>query len=105
MGSENVHLVVDDKQLSTINVLQTLIAEQYIGERNIPLRHFLSMGYIPFTRSPRNPCLIMKTPGLLSMDMLSPGRIMMGRFLPRSMILSVASYPLSGLSPARPIPK
>ncbi len=40
VGSENVHLVVDDKQLSTMNIKQTLIAEQYIGGKEYSVEAF-----------------------------------------------------------------
>uniref|UniRef100_A8GJ74 Phosphoribosylglycinamide synthetase, ATP-grasp (A) domain protein n=1 Tax=Serratia proteamaculans (strain 568) TaxID=399741 RepID=A8GJ74_SERP5 len=40
VGSENVHLVVDDKQLPTINVQQTLIAEQYIGGKEYSIEAY-----------------------------------------------------------------
>lgn len=40
VGSENVHLFVDDKQLSTMNVQQTFIAEQYIGGKEYSVEAF-----------------------------------------------------------------
>ncbi|WP_439412628.1 ATP-grasp domain-containing protein [Enterobacter ludwigii] len=40
VGSENVQLVVDNNQLTTVNVQQTLIAEQYIGGKEYSVEAF-----------------------------------------------------------------